>query len=340
MTLFGKLLVFLNLGLSVMLAALGLGFYTNRLDWTMSPAKDGMPPGELKQRQDALRVQWAKVPPAANIWRMNLASLQIAERGVSPDGSGSRSKQREWYAAELEALRTGDAPLQAVVVNQGTVAMDPNSPGRPQLAPARDKFGNPLRSMKYYLEEEKKQLESLTALDAALQKAVQEDILLTEVQTGPADVDFLERLLAIADPDNPPDAAQKMALEQQRERILRAITAVKQEPADPTAFEQLGAEEILEKLQEMVREMAPPRRKPMPGEPAQRRLMAKGLRQRGQEEAAKRDQVLEEVAIIEPQLVNARVESELIIKRRDSLGGRLKELRQRLGLGEGAAAED
>jgi hypothetical protein len=71
-------------------------------------------------------------------------------------------------------------------------------------------------------------------------------------------------------------------------------------------------------------------------DPAQVRFITKGLHQRILDEKDKLAKVKREITIIEPLYVNALVDSELVVKRRNQLETRLTELRKQA---ENAAGE-
>jgi hypothetical protein len=238
MTLFGKILVFLNLAFSMVLASWAFGVYANRIDWSDNPEKKGQPAGELVSRKAEVGESgrpgplWAGVRTAEASWLAARRDLEREEGRVAED--------RLWYYAEMEHLRTGATagnPARAVVFKDGLPAVDPKNPYRPLMVEAKDQAGKPLRSLVSYEEAEKTVRKELAAVLGRYREQIGEDMKLTQLLIGP-----------------------------------------------------------------------------------------KGLQQRLVDEKVKREDVVKEQGLVQPQLVNAVVDSELILKRRRELEKRIKEL--------------
>src|SRR5579884_2710931 len=149
MTTLGKVLVFCNLAVSLLMGGWALAVYSNRVDWSNAPAKGDQPAGELKVRQDRLKQLWDAVPPAEASWREAKSNLLAQE--------ARRPIERAWYYAEVEHLRTGATeakPARAVVFAKGVIDLDPKAGNLPKMVPATDPSGKPLRSLSAYNQEE------------------------------------------------------------------------------------------------------------------------------------------------------------------------------------------
>jgi hypothetical protein len=147
MDLIGKILVVVVFGLSLMMAAIGGAVLYYHVDWSNNPAaSDGSAPaGELVQRIVKVKQLQGLVGPAELSWREARSSLLGQEE--------RRQGDQDWYAAELERLKTGDAakqPLLMVVYEKGETVPDPNNLGRPKMEPALDVYKQPLLSLVAY----------------------------------------------------------------------------------------------------------------------------------------------------------------------------------------------
>ena len=94
MTLFGKVLVLVNLGLSVAMAAWAIGVYTQRIDWSTNKGTADKAPGELVKRQERLRQLTDTHGFATLRWRDAVAGVSAVEK--------KRWQDQLWYAAELK----------------------------------------------------------------------------------------------------------------------------------------------------------------------------------------------------------------------------------------------
>jgi len=191
MTGFGKILVLLNLALSLVMAAWALALVTTRIDWSNQKGKDGKPDGELLARQ-ALTKEMADVIPQAELrWRTARATMLGMEDGKGPDFKDSRSATRAWYDAELRVLRTGDvggkkrAQMLAIVLDdkRQTQPDDANF-GRPKLTAATDRAGKPLTNLEFYNKEEENILKVLADEQKRLENFIVLDTKQTELLLG------------------------------------------------------------------------------------------------------------------------------------------------------------
>jgi hypothetical protein len=124
MTTLGKLLILINVALSIGMAAFALGLYANRIEWAGAKPSDSEGvintlTTEIKNRQDLLGrsiVYWKR--EAAELARRETFQLQA----------------RDFYAKQLQALQTGKGPGQPVdVLVQGQGGFKPDAAGRPIL---------------------------------------------------------------------------------------------------------------------------------------------------------------------------------------------------------------
>src|SRR4051794_10046264 len=143
MSLLGKILVFVNLGLSFLMAGWALSVYVNRVDFSNTPAKENQPAGEMLGRKARVEELSRALGAPLTAWREGRASVLYQE--------GRRGPDRLWYADQLEHLRSGDADalaIRAATIENGLPVLD--ATGRPQLSDVKDQFGNKLRSLAAY----------------------------------------------------------------------------------------------------------------------------------------------------------------------------------------------
>ena len=181
MDLFGKILVLINFGLSLVMAAVGGAVLYYRVDWSDAPAPpDGSAPeGELVHRIAKIKEVLALVRPAEAAWRDARATLLTQE--------DRRKKDQVWYVAELEHLRTGDAlknPILALVFDKGRTVPDPMNNNLPQMAPVTDRFGKALQSRTWYIGQQATVTADTTAVLDKIAKSVKEDADLTDRLNG------------------------------------------------------------------------------------------------------------------------------------------------------------
>lgn len=145
MTLFGKILVLLNLALALMLAAWSINIYANGIDWTdrKSPRM-----GEFAKRAAKLDELWKGVPAVQQDWLRQRAALAKEDRSLA--------EERAWYDKEIHYVLAGPAKNKGIFqvalaaqddpntgIKKGQVLLD--AQGNPQLEPIRDPNNNPLQ---------------------------------------------------------------------------------------------------------------------------------------------------------------------------------------------------
>ena len=150
MTFFGKILVVLNLALSLAFATWALAAYTNRIDWQdrKKDAADERTWGRIAVlKEDINRLTGAgdKLGPrglAEVRWLTAVGQLRAAE--------AERRDHQQWYAEQLEVLHTGQTakkapvaePVKRVAFKGGELQMEK---GLPKLEVVADKAGAPVR---------------------------------------------------------------------------------------------------------------------------------------------------------------------------------------------------
>ena len=110
MTRLGKLLVLLNAGLSLGLAGLAFGIYTNRIDWPgTAPAAGGEKTvGEFAQKK--AEVEDAQKAAGVALTRLEEARAQLVHL------EDRRPKDQEIYVKQLQALEGKDGQGGAIQV--------------------------------------------------------------------------------------------------------------------------------------------------------------------------------------------------------------------------------
>src|SRR6266496_4002673 len=97
MTTFGKILIFINLALSVGMAALALGLYSNRIEW--AGAKPNESEGEIAKLTTEIKNQQGLFGPAVAHW--NKEKRDLAEE------EDLQARARKFYGEQLELLVKG-----------------------------------------------------------------------------------------------------------------------------------------------------------------------------------------------------------------------------------------
>jgi hypothetical protein len=111
-TMLGKTLVFVNLTLSIVFAAMAVGLYTNHIDWPGGggPSVDKSQ-GEYNKRK-AERLEREKIAQQAMArWQAATAVLSTLEYVEVP-------KQRKWFAEKLESLEKSNNDVLSLVYGQ------------------------------------------------------------------------------------------------------------------------------------------------------------------------------------------------------------------------------
>jgi hypothetical protein len=200
MTLLGKILVFVTVGLSFLMLGWAIALYTNRIDWTASQAKEGKPAGALLAKQDRVKAAWNVLAGAAEPrWREARNGNNGNDGRPRRDGllawEQRRLNDRPWYEAELKALRLGpdgnkEAAVRAVKSKDGQPIPDAKNVNRPEMEPALRRKAKPedpderLVCNQYYLDKLAEVTQLIEAEQVRYQKLVKEDTDLTEKVIG------------------------------------------------------------------------------------------------------------------------------------------------------------
>ncbi len=189
MTMFGKILVLLNLALSVMLMIVAIVAYLARMDWSNNPSKDGSPEGELRARVARVTDLWNRIPGSEASWRKSHEGLTVLEVGTVPQHLDGRLANRDWYRTEIQLLLTAGDDMMGKPTVMREVALDDKfqlvpddaNSGRPKMVPAKDRFGKDLLSLAAYDKVEKGFFDALDMQLKKLDALVKEDTKLTEM---------------------------------------------------------------------------------------------------------------------------------------------------------------
>ena len=229
MTLFGKILVLVNFGLSVMVLVWAMALYFGHIDWTDAkgePSKSPpVPPGELKVRKDRVTDALAALGSADASWREQRAEL--------PRQEGYRVADRAWYADEIKHARSGataQQPAREIALDdKGLMVLEAvdqqGQPGhvRPKLKNATDDLNKPLPSLDANLKREAEQQLALAGEEKKLQDLIEENQRLTELLTPKEGKGLRQRI---------EDEKVKVKLADEEQAILKPLlvnTAVESE---------------------------------------------------------------------------------------------------------------
>lgn len=179
MTRLGKILVFFQVGMSLLCASWAFALWSNHVDWTAQKGKGTTPDGELvgrmKEYDDLAK---ASIRPATARWRDSRGQLETQEWW--------RPAERIWYAQQLRILRGDEAApaiLQLARGNDGTVVMDPNygrgSNNVLQMLPT------PLKPLSFYETQIKGAIVRLGETTEQLKKEADRDTAATKQLNGP-----------------------------------------------------------------------------------------------------------------------------------------------------------
>lgn len=191
MTRLGKILVLLNLGLAVMLAAWSFNVYNNGIDWTDRKDTKSTPPrtGRFAVRDAKLKDLWNGLSPAESDWMRERERLAKEESGLAVE--------RVWYDKEIRYVLAGPAKNRGIRevalagqdndklgVKKGQVLLD--NQGNPQLVPIRDPAGNALQlqSLAEYNKEDESVLKEIANQIELHQKQIADANALTDKIIG------------------------------------------------------------------------------------------------------------------------------------------------------------
>jgi hypothetical protein len=145
MTLIGKFFVLINVAISVMMLAVGVGLYMTRSDWTETAPKGNAPPGLIYTRKKALDAAKEKVDPARLTLSRYTAGLNVANK--------MRFAAQAQYGKHLDAVLhvSKDVPpiLPSEVDTKGGLPVV-NADGTLTMVAAKEREGGPLYSIEFY----------------------------------------------------------------------------------------------------------------------------------------------------------------------------------------------
>ncbi|HJT76393.1 MAG TPA: hypothetical protein VJ739_04250 [Gemmataceae bacterium] len=143
MTLTGKVLVLLNLTLSLAMAFWAVGVCAQYIDYsTDARGSAEQTKGLVLQRNDQIAARQEQLKAAEARWR--------GPYDYVPRIMQQRVNNQEWYGQQLAAMQKG-GPVKAVSYKAGQVELDPKQYGRPLLVDATDADGQPLQTLESYL---------------------------------------------------------------------------------------------------------------------------------------------------------------------------------------------
>lgn len=175
MTRFGKLLVFLNLILSVTFAGWAAAVYTQRIDWAPARTLTGDliedRPGRVKELTDQVKGLVELRDLSETRWQ-NAYLRMVNEQQ-------HRSTYQQWYAQELTTQRTGEGP-DGRRVEFPVRQLNYTQTGDIDMAPVKDKDkaftvnGEPVKALDYYDEQYKDLVKKIKALQDEYAKRAKE----------------------------------------------------------------------------------------------------------------------------------------------------------------------
>jgi hypothetical protein len=281
MTLFGKILLYLNLVMSGFMAVYAFVLFVNYQDISDSAPSGGKPGGLIWQRQEQIKVLEPALAPPYKTWKQDVSLLAVWD--------DIRRANTGWYLAELRHLETGATeadPCRSVVELNNLPKLDKFQ--RPEMGPATDGAGQPLQAMTHYDKVHTETRESL------------QDVVIANAEEAFKVVDLTARLK--------PNSAEEKKLADELNTSLAENIADAEKKGLKKQQERLQV--VKDKLEQLLAN--PPDRK--------------GLRQRLVDEDAKRELIQVEQGLIEPLWKVNDVDTELLLRRRETIEERLKEL--------------
>jgi hypothetical protein len=196
MTFVGKLLVLINLALSLLMATIAFGVYAHNVHYPDKAGGGKAPPRLAELQNEARQIQSAILPttaqgksvpgPAVASWRDARRTLLFQEE--------VRRGDRAWYAEKMQHLYTGaskDNPVRAVATQRFVPVPNPKDSNRPLVSAwPTDASGKELRELVSLAEYQKLSegaLKELAEVDKDYHKALAEDVRLTNLLAGTPD---------------------------------------------------------------------------------------------------------------------------------------------------------
>jgi hypothetical protein len=172
MTLFGKILVVLNLMLGMLMLSWALGVYTQRIDWHSKGGGPDKPMGEIAKRAERSVQLWRALQGSESRWALASRDAWKPQQ--------QRALLAQWYEAQLKTLDAGQAPVKWPVYKDGRLVIA-NDKGLfvPLLEEGKDRAGQPLRPLEVYKKEIEATQKGIQVELEKLLKAQKEDTELT-----------------------------------------------------------------------------------------------------------------------------------------------------------------
>jgi hypothetical protein len=177
MTLFGKILVLLNVTLSLLMAAWAIGVYTNHLHWTIEKSVQ-----ESEFEVNQLRDRLAPSGKGPGLYE-DLAAEEARWKTASPifqTMEPLRPKNQAWFQEQLGELQTSAKAVTMPSYKAGQLEFDPKNFGLPLMVEATDKGGKPITGLAPYRKEYDDKQAAIKAVMDEHVKLVNEDKQLTE----------------------------------------------------------------------------------------------------------------------------------------------------------------
>jgi hypothetical protein len=138
MTTFGKVLIFLNLVLSIAGAGWAMALYTQRVNWTAKAGADSTP-GKIQALADKIKQRLAALELSESRFDSAPAQLFYAEN--------LRAIAQDTYSKQIASLNSGKQNIEEVKVTNGVVVVDPKANWLPEFRKAKDRQGAEMPSI-------------------------------------------------------------------------------------------------------------------------------------------------------------------------------------------------
>jgi hypothetical protein len=235
MTRVGKILVMLNVALSLAMAGFAIGVFRRNIEWSIDTNKNAqVTVDQLEQLKDRLVPGAGK--PRFGLWD-DIASAEHQWKFPEPDPTvqqqmdaytrlqkfeATRPVNQKWFDQQLAELEKSKDPLTRPSYKNGKLEFNPRAFGQPVMVEAQDKGGQPIaRGLNAYRLEYNDRAASIKAVMEDLDKWIKEDIDLTVKIAGKGG---LRELLA-----READKKQRVLAEQDFLKPLLVNSAVESE---------------------------------------------------------------------------------------------------------------
>jgi hypothetical protein len=208
MTLFGKILVMLNVTLSLLLCFWAIGVFTRHIEFSADLSKSA-PETVMQVRGLQSQLVPENPKPRYGLWD-ELSASEAHWADASPGLKKAeewRPRNQKWYASKLVELAKSDVPVKKPGYKDARVEVirnDPDNYGLPAMVEAMDRGGVPLKGKAPYLQEYDDKQRAITVAMDDLTRYCKDDAELTARIGGvsglrdqiAAEVDKRERVLA------------------------------------------------------------------------------------------------------------------------------------------------